>query len=222
MWHRMIDLSELQSGSAWKVERFRSDIGPSSSSNQDAIRLGALLSEREEVADPTSGQFAMLPYLGLDAIEPGTGEILAARTAVEQSIRSRSRVFREGDVLYGRLRAYLNKVAYIDRNIPLGTCSGEFYVLRADIAKVHPRFLQWLLLSDEMVAYVKPRLAGATHPRLALEDLLEYRVVLPPLERQIQAVRVVNEATALRQQLRLTLASLPAKTAARVREIAYG
>lgn len=221
MWHRQISVSALVQSTAWKVERFKSCSDYTGSSTA-GISLYEIVKEREEIADPTSVQFSRLPYLGLDAIEPGTGEILFVRTASEQSIRSRSKVFREGDVLYGRLRAYLNKVACIDGGIPVGTCSGEFYVLQPDTSKVYPLFLQWLLLSNQMVEYVKLRLAGATHPRLGLDDLMSYRVELPTRQRQLKAVNVINRAISQRRELLATLTKLPEKTTAQIRKVAYG
>lgn len=221
MWHKLIELDQLTGLAAWKFERFRSAQDELPNQATEGVPLSEVVTERQEFADPMAATYLSLPYLGLDAVEPGTGEVLTIRSASEQSIRSRSRVFREGDVLYGRLRAYLNKVACIDESLSLGTCSGEFFVLEPDTTRVLPRFLQWLLLSDRMVSYVKLRLAGATHPRLGIDDLLSYRVLLPSLKRQTRAIAVLEEATMLRRRLREELRQLPAKTSERASKIAY-
>jgi restriction endonuclease S subunit len=160
-----------------------------------------------------------LPYIGLDAIESNTGEILSLTSASEQGIRSRSKVFRRGDVLYGRLRAYLNKVVIIESSVELGTCSGEFYVMTADISKIDPRFLRWSLSSDEMVEYVKLRLAGATHPRLSLDDLLSFRIRVPSLDMQKSAVSLLKEATLRRRKLLNEIRHLPQELSAKIRSL---
>lgn len=221
MWYREIPLAELSNSGAWKLERYRSQDDGSFTEAAGTVAIGDIVGQRDDTADPTTSAFAKLPYIGLEAVESGTGEILRKRSALEQEIRSRSKVFRVGDVLYGRLRAYLNKVALVDSDMPVGSCSGEFYVLVPDTSQVLPHFLRWLLSSEDMVGYVKLRLAGATHPRLALDDLLAYRVKLPSLERQEHAVSILQEAQARRRWLVSELCRLPAETSARVSAIVY-
>src|SRR5262245_50344438 len=102
MWHSTISVVELLQASTWKPEQFRALPSDPTPARECTVRLGELVAERNEFANPTSARFAALPYLGLDAIEPGSGRVLFIRSAAEQAIHSRSKVFREGDVLYGR------------------------------------------------------------------------------------------------------------------------
>lgn len=216
MWHSTVSLAALRDATPWKVDRFREGF-EQVLTGADTVSIGEIVSAREETADPTAEPFANLPYIGLDGVAPDTGEFLQLRSARDQAIKSRSRVFRQGDVLYGRLRAYLNKVGYIEPELERGLCSGEFYVLTPRTGKVQGRYLQWLLSSDDMVEYVKLRLAGATHPRLSLADLLAYRVKLPPVEIQAKAVEVIERARLRRQEILSELQSLRGTTAEAVR-----
>lgn len=216
MWYKMIPLGEIRVSPSWKLESYRADDLKPSKASSGTVCVGDIVTARDETVDPTSPAFANLPYIGLDCVEPNSGEILEVRSASEQEIRSRSKVFRAGDVLYGRLRAYLNKVVVIDNYLGCGTCSGEFYVLIPDTARVLPQFLRWLLSSEQMVNYVKLRLSGATHPRLSLDDLLAFRVELPSLADQARAVSIIEESIATRRKLVAQLQGLPAATSSRV------
>lgn len=219
MWHKTIGSEILRTAAAWKIERYRVDTLQTSLKSTSSRKIGDLVQVREESADPTSAPYNGLTYFGLDAVESGTGEILFKRTAAEQCIRSRSKVFKAGDLLYGRLRAYLNKVAYVGSDTPLGTCSGEFYVLTPDIRQVQPLYLQWVLSSEAMVAHVTLRLAGATHPRLALEDLLEFYIDLPKPKEQAAAEVVISNAISRRHALLEELRLLPIQTANEVKKL---
>src|SRR5689334_19875155 len=64
------------------------------------------------------------PYLSLEHIAPETGEIVGRGTAAD--VRSTKSRYELGDVLYGRLRPYLNKVAMPDA---AGICSTDILVL---------------------------------------------------------------------------------------------
>lgn len=81
-------------------------------------RLDAVVDFVEERGVPAEGE----TVFGLSAVEPHTGEILPATDDLAAGRR-----FRTGDLLYSRLRPYLNKVALVTH---AGLCSPEFYVLR--------------------------------------------------------------------------------------------
>src|SRR4051812_13445145 len=61
---------------------------------------------RSEKADPSS--LGSTPFIGLEHIEPHTSRLVAQGSATD--VRSTVAQFKAGDILYGRLRPYLNKV----------------------------------------------------------------------------------------------------------------
>ena len=63
-------------------------------------------------------------YIGMDQVEAHSMRLLGTREA--GSMKSAANVFRGRDVLYGRLRPYLNKVYQPDFD---GMCSSEFIVM---------------------------------------------------------------------------------------------
>src|SRR5579864_4250889 len=68
--------------------------------------------------------FPKLPFVGMEQVESKTGRLL--KTMPAASMKSTAFHFQPGDVLYGRLRPYLNKVLYAGIE---GLCSSEFIVL---------------------------------------------------------------------------------------------
>lgn len=148
------------------------------------MELGSVLARSPEKASPqTDGD---LPFVGLDAIAPHSMHI--AETVPFGTMRSLGSRFREGDVLYGRLRPYLNKVWSADRD---GACSGELLVLRTT-DKLDPRFLAYRLHGREFVDYASHAVTG-DRPRLDFKQLAAFRTALPPLETQRRIVARIDE-----------------------------
>ena len=72
-------------------------------------------------------------------------------------------VFRTDDVLFARLRPYLNKVYRAEMN---GCCSTEFHVLRVkDSETLLPEYLAAILRSRIVLAQTTHMMTGNTHPR---------------------------------------------------------
>jgi hypothetical protein len=127
------------------------------------------------------------------------------------NILSRSKVFRENDVLYGRLRPNLNKVFLAEPPISEGVCSGEFYVLIPDAQKVRPRFLRAILASNYVQAFVCNWHTGSALPRLQLDDLMNVEVPVPALDVQDELVSLLKRADLERRTAKQIVRSLTTK-----------
>jgi hypothetical protein len=210
MWAGKAMLSDLQNVKRWRVERFAI---AAQSENLDSpfasVTISDVTVERLETADPMDIAWHDSPYVGLENVESNTGELIDIGTVAERGIRSRSKVFRKNDILYGRLRAYLNKVYLADETVARGLCSGEFYVLTPAQDRIAPEYLRWVLASPSMVQYVRGRLAGATHPRLGFEDLLAFKLVLPPLTEQERICAYIRSQREVFRDLRARITELP-------------
>ncbi len=166
-----------------------------------AAILSAVLSARKAVARSVLGVADISadrvdvdpgdPVLGLAAVEPGTGELVLA--GEDATIAQR---YGAGDVLYSRLRPYLNKVHRADQN---GLCSTEFYVLRPRVDIVHPDYLAVALRSRLFVGQAKHLSTGNTHPRVTVPDLAT--VFIPVGDHSLQR-DVVKEYEARRRTAR--------------------
>jgi restriction endonuclease S subunit len=132
-------------------------------------------------------------YVGLENIESEYGNYI--ETSEKQSISSAA-IFHKTDVLFPKLRPYLNKVFYASFD---GICSTEFYVLKAS-SLVLPEYLAIFLRSSLVVNQTKHLMTGNTLPRLQTEDVKKLLVPVPPLHIQQQIVNVYNAALSQRKK----------------------
>ena len=121
---------------------------------------------------------SLTKYIGLEHVESGTNKITGEGTT--DDVKSTVAVFSSGDVLYGRLRPYLNKVIQPSFD---GVASTEFLVFNEGDA-LSNQFLLHLLSSSDVVAYANAASSGVNLPRVSGKKLGEYRLGLPPLPEQ--------------------------------------
>lgn len=211
MFTRVIPFLALTAKGRWTVEFFISDRSAVKATAYPLVRLRKILTERREFLDPQQYPDHRFHYLGLEHILPVTGELTDGYEPREgQAVLSRSKVFRAGDILYGRLRPSLNKVFVADGAVAEGICSGEFHVLVPETGKILPHLARSLLASRYVQDVVKGMTSGSALPRLALDDLLEIEIPLPPLAIQRQYEKLLIARNARRQRLMAELRDGPA------------
>lgn len=129
---------------------------------------------RDLVVAPEPGDF----YVGLANVERDTGELVHT---IEEELPTGACVrFKAGDVLYGKLRPYLNKVHVAERE---GVASPELLVLRPK-PSVRAEYLAAILRSPIVLAQTRHMTAGNTHPRLTGKDVES--MVLPKPDPDVQ------------------------------------
>ena len=117
-------------------------------------------------------------YLELEDIESGTGRILSRRNTLE--VGSAVTLFKKGDVLFGKLRPYLEKVYEADFN---GKCTGEILVFKP--RRISSRFLFYCVSSRWFIERCNTLAYGAKMPRVSWPtQLAQFNVPLPPLSEQ--------------------------------------
>lgn len=146
-------------------------------------RLDEVTTPRGEKADPAS--LGDLPFLGMDHIEANTANLLGSQPVGE--LKSAVAVFKAGDLLYGRLRPYLNKVHLA---VFHGAASAEFIVFPPQPA-IEQRYLQCILRSPKYRAIADQRSTG-DRPRVKFEDVGDYEIPLPPLREQRRIVHKLD------------------------------
>ena len=137
--------------------------------------------------------------LDLEDIDGGAGKVIATATFAERRSLSTKASFQKGDVLYGKLRPYLNKVVIADRP---GFCTTEIIPLRPQTF-VAAGYLRVFLRSPHFLRYAAAKNYGMKMPRLGTQDLESAAVPLPPLAEQKRIVAKVDELMALCDRLAL-------------------
>ena len=113
---------------------------------------------------------------------------------------SSANAFKRGDVLYGRLRAYLNKVCQPNFD---GLCSGEFIVMPQSNA-VSGAFLKHRLSAYDFVDFASHLNAG-DRPRVDFSQLRTFALAVPSKEEQ---TRIADRLTGLFDDLAAGIATL--------------
>ena len=128
--------------------------------------------------------------------------------------------FKHGDILFGRMRPYLNKVWVAEFD---GICSGEALVFRPDNSKADTAFLHALLLSRITLDQVIPRQSGTSLPRVIASDVLQINLPIPTdKEQQVRIGAEVSRRRIRAKQLRSEAAAMIAEAKARVERIILG
>ena len=127
-----------------------------------------------------------LPFIGMEHVASGTGAVEGLPSA--RGILSASPRVRKGDVLYGRLRPYLNKVTLAPTE---AYASGEFIVFR-DTPEIDGSFLRWRLAAQDFVKFACSLNAG-DRPRVKWPQMAAFPLLLPSLPAQRQIVELVEE-----------------------------
>lgn len=175
--------SELSNSDRWTTNYFLQNL-EQLKSHYPLVNISEIVVERKTTVDPKAIEEEFSNYLGLDNIRTQTGELLDFFPRKTRSIKSRSKVFLKGDILYGKLRPELNKVYLCTGELNEGICSGEFLVLIPNLDKVNPIFLRHILASDYVKQAVQKYRNGASLPRISMKDLGEISIPLPSLDIQ--------------------------------------
>ena len=92
-----------------------------------------------------------------------------------------TKMFKKGQVLFGRRRAYLMKAAVAPFD---GICSGDITVIEAIPGKILPELLPFIIQNDTLFDFAVERSAGSLSPRVKWEHLKNFEFELPELDRQ--------------------------------------
>lgn len=142
------------------------------------VTLGDVCTIDAKQVDPREAQYALLPHINGENIEAGTRRLVNVTRVGKADLISGKYLFSQGDVLYSKLRPYLQKVCVAPER---GLCSADMYPIRADHHRLVAEYLSWLLLSPQFTKYAVTESARARMPKLNRDQLLSYRFQLPPL-----------------------------------------
>lgn len=120
-------------------------------------------------------------YVGLENIEKDTGRMQAVDA---EGIRSTKNIFEAGNILYGKLRPYLNKhgIAEFD-----GVCSTDILVFQT-APSVEKELLNRYFDLPQFISFAVSHSKGINLPRVSAKEILTARMPLPPLSEQRRLV----------------------------------
>ena len=152
-------------------------------------RLGSVVNYGETKAVTYPECDKNLWILDLEDIEKDSSKILYKNRIKDKPFKSIKKTFQKGDVLYSKLRPYLNKVVVADEN---GVCTSEILPLRAYYG-IEATYLQYCLKSYYFYQYVNQLTYGVKMPRLGTEDGKKGLIPIPPLKEQQKIIQKLSK-----------------------------
>ncbi len=139
--------------------------------------------------------------LELEDIEKDTGRLVSRVRSAERASKSTKSEFQPGDILYGKLRPYLNKALVADE---LGYSTTEIVAIRPYLP-LCSEYCALALRRPDFVEYVTALGQGTKMPRLRTKDAIVAPFPLPPLAEQRRIAAKVDELMALCDRLETNL-----------------
>jgi type I restriction enzyme, S subunit len=148
-------------------------------------RIGDILQPSGERTNPSG--IEEIAYIGLEHIDKNTGKLLGHGQSSE--VRSLKARFFKGDLLYGKLRPYLNKVYVADFD---GVCSTDILVFPNN-RYISNKYLLFRFLKEDFVDYARQNSSGVQHPRVDFKKLANFRIPVAPFIEQHRIVAKIEE-----------------------------
>jgi type I restriction enzyme, S subunit len=159
------------------------------------MKVGNFMKEVKEKIDPT--KIKEVKYIGLEHIKKDGG-IIEIGNSID--LKSNKTVFKKGDVLYGKLRPYLNKHDVVTFD---GICSTDILVYRNENL-VSSKYFNYYLGLSTTVELLNAEAKGINLPRVTATIVNDLDINVPPHIEQQEIVRRVEslfaKADAIEQQ----------------------
>ena len=146
------------------------------------VKLGDVAIEHKETCGGSKDGY---PIVGLEHLTP---EEVTLTAWDEDSDNTFTKVFRKGNVLFGRRRAYLRKAAVAPFD---GICSGDITVIEAIPDRILPELLPFIIQNDGLFNFAVGKSAGSLSPRVKWEHLKNYEFELPSMDRQCELAELL-------------------------------
>ena len=157
------------------------------------VPLGQVFEFRSELIRPTDGEQGTLRFVGLQHIESNTGIRIGEDWLQAEELTGRKFKFSPGQILYGSLRPYLNKVWIADCE---GVCSVDQFVLCPDPDEVDTAYLAHYLRSTSFLEAAKRQASTLDLPRIRRDRLVLIDMPKPPLTEQRRIAFLLDEIQA--------------------------
>ncbi|MCI5156904.1 MAG: restriction endonuclease subunit S [Candidatus Electrothrix sp. AUS1_2] len=193
------------------VEDAKKEIGTIVSSFTTQQPILEICSVSKGKINPQDTPEEILNYIGLENIESNTGKLVDFKSSRAGNIQSTKNVFKKRDVLYGKLRPYLNKVWIAEFD---GVCSTDILVLETE----QPQILKQILLSDNFVSNSSGLMKGVSLPRLQVKDFLAFKIPYPVEADEKSVVKQIEKIETKIAELEATIANIPAQKEAILRK----
>jgi type I restriction enzyme S subunit len=144
-------------------------------------RLGDLLVRHNEIIHPGDRKDGEAVFVGLEHIEPNTGRRIGSLTIDLGKLTGRKPTFRRGQIVYGYLRPYLNKVWIADCD---GCSSVDQFAFEVREELADTDFIAFFMRSETFLRRSQVVTTTGQLPRISIDEIAAVPIALPPLADQ--------------------------------------
>lgn len=135
--------------------------------------------------DPKNNDTNEKIYIGLENMMTNKGIISKNNSLKIKSVKTK---FEKYDLLYGRLRPYLNKHDVVTFD---GICSTDILVFRFK-NKITAKYINYYFDTVDFIKYVVKNSNGINLPRVSAKEIGLYKIKLPPINEQQRIVNIIE------------------------------
>lgn len=135
--------------------------------------------------DPKNNDTNEKIYIGLENMMTNKGIISKNNSLKIKSVKTK---FEKYDLLYGRLRPYLNKHDVVTFE---GICSTDILVFRFK-NKITAKYINYYFDTVDFIKYVVKNSNGINLPRVSAKEIGLYKIKLPPINEQQRIVNIIE------------------------------
>jgi type I restriction enzyme S subunit len=150
----------------------------------EVVKLGEIAENRKETVDPNKEDII---YVGLEHINSGDSKL--TRYGNSREIKSSKSRFYKDDILYAKLRPYLDKGILAEFE---GICSTDILVIKPNKELINPQFLTDLLHMPNFLDFATKSMTGVNHPRTSWSILKTFKIPLPSLPTQQKIASILS------------------------------
>lgn len=162
------------------------------------VKLGDVAIEHKETCKVSKDGY---PIVGLEHL---VSEEVTLTAWDEGSDNTFTKMFRKGNVLFGRRRAYLKKAAVAPFD---GICSGDITVIEAIPDRILPELLPFIIQNDDLFDFAVGKSAGSLSPRVKWEHLKNYEFELPDMDKQRELAELLLAMDATKKSYQKLIAA---------------
>lgn len=191
-WRELNELCEFKSD-VEGLSEFRSETLTDLPGSWKWLPFNAIAEIASNLKDPNSEPDSI--HIAPNHIESNSGKFLEFRTVAEDGVKSAKHGFVSGQILYSKIRPYLNKVAIAHFS---GLCSADMYPIDS---KIETKFLFLWMLSFQFVDWASNSGSRVVLPKINQKSLNEIPTPVPSMKEQKQIVSRVEQYFSFADQI---------------------
>ena len=129
-------------------------------------------------------------YIDLSSVDRERHRIINTNEINKTNAPSRAQqIVKTDDILFGGTRPMLKRSCIVENKFNNGICSTGFCVLRANKKIVNPKWIYFMISTNNFYNYVEQNQKGASYPAISDCIVKEYMITLPRTRKNNQFIR---------------------------------